>query len=60
MSAWIPWTSRARRVSSGYSVLTRRRAVRAAAISARSSMDEAGESAPTASTMRAGFDVAFE
>ena len=60
MSASIPCASRARRVSSGYSVLTRRRPGRSATEAASSASVCAGESAPTASTTRAGFAVALE
>ncbi len=60
MSASMPWAASALRVSSGYSVLTRRRPGRPAPSAASSVRLCAGESAPTASTMRAGLAVAFE
>ena len=60
MSASMPWAASALRVSSGYSVLTRRRPGRSATAAASSASECAGESAPTASTTRAGLAVAFE
>ena len=60
MSASIPCASSAFRVSSGYSVLTRRRPGRPATVAASSASECAGESAPTASTTRAGLAVSFE
>jgi len=60
MSASMPCSASTRRVSSGYSVLTRSRPGRPARLVASSPSDPTGLSAPTASTMRAGLDVDFE
>ena len=56
MSASMPCAASALRVSSGYSVLTRRRRGRPATPAAARPASCAGESAPTASTTRAGLD----